>query len=155
MQPIPEPPQPEAQAAPVSLFAKAEPRPPRVGQLTRRWSTVFWVAWTGVVGAFAAVWYSSRITGFSTWWLGPETEPRLIFVNLLPFVAPIALAVLAFAGRPWMPWFGILGAVATALVAWGDVGRVNGYAVIEFTLAGGGLLVSVAAFSGMLRAATE
>jgi hypothetical protein len=151
MEPIPDPPPPVQPATPPSVFATTPP-PQRAGQLTSRWTVVFWVAWAGVAGSFAAVWYSSRMTGFSTWWLGPETEPRMILINLLPFVAPLALAVMAFTGRPWMPWFGIGGACITALIALGDVGRVNGYALVEFGLAFGGLLVSVAAFSGMLRA---
>jgi hypothetical protein len=105
-----------------------------------------------VAGGFAAVWYSARVTGFSTWWLGPETAPRLILVSILPFLAPIALAIAGFVGIRRLPWWGMLGASITALVAVGDVGRVNGYAVAEFTLALGGLLVSLAAFAGVLRA---
>lgn len=129
------------------------PRPHRPGQLTHGWSTAFWVAWAGVGGGFAAVWYSARVTGFSTWWLGPETAPRLIVVSLAPFVAPLALAVMGFVGRRRLPWWGMLGAAVTALVAWGDVGRVNGYAAVELSLALGGLLVSLAAFAGVLRPA--
>jgi hypothetical protein len=132
-----------------------EVRPLRPGQLTHRWSTTFWIGWAAEAGGFAAVWYSSRVTGFSTWWLGPETAPRFILVSLVPFVAPITLAVLGFLGARRLPWYGILGAAVTALVAWGDVGRVNGYAAVEFALAFGGLTVSVACFAGMLRAAPE
>lgn len=128
------------------------PRPVHPGQLTHRWSTAFWIAWAAVAGGFAAVWYSARVTGFSTWWLGPETAPRLILISILPFLAPIALAIAGFVGARRLPWWGIAGAAVTALVAWGDVGRVNGYAATEFALALGGLLVSVAAFSGVLRA---
>jgi hypothetical protein len=127
-------------------------RPQRPGQLSHRWSTAFWIAWAGVAGGFAAIWYSSRVTGFSTWWLGPETAPRFILISILPFLAPIALAIAGFVGVRRLPWWGIAGALVTAFVAWGDVGRVNGYAATEFALALGGLLVSVAAFAGVLRA---
>lgn len=109
------------------------------------------MAWAAVAGGFAAVWYSSRVTGFSTWWLGPETAPRPLVVSVLPFVAPVGLALAGFFHRRYLPWWGIGGAAVTAMVAWGDVGRVNGYAAVEFALALGGLLVSVAAFAGMLR----
>jgi hypothetical protein len=114
---------------------------------------VFWVGWSAVAGGFAAVWYSARVTGFSTWWLGPETAPRLILISLIPFIAPLGLALMGFLGVRHLPWWGILGAVACALVAWGDVGRDTGYAAVEFTLALGGLLVSLASFAGVLRPA--
>jgi hypothetical protein len=104
-----------------------------------------------VAGGFAAVWYSARVTGFATWWLGPETAPRLILISIAPFLAPIALAITGFLGVRRLPWWGIAGAIVTALVAWGDIGRVNGYAATEFALALGGLLVSLAAFAGVLR----
>jgi hypothetical protein len=126
-------------------------RPLRPGMLTHRWGTTFWIGWATVAGGFAAVWYSARVTGFATWWLGPETAPRFILVSLLPFIAPIALAIAGFVGMRRLPWWGIAGAAVTALVAWGDVGTVNGYAAVEFVLAAGGLLVSLAAFAGVLR----
>lgn len=137
---------------PVTARHVRTPRPVRQGQLSHRWSTAFWLAWAAVAGGFAAVWYSARVTGFATWWLGPETAPRLILISLVPFIVPIALAIAGFVGARRLPWWGIAGAGVTALVAWGDVGRVNGYAATEFTLALGGLLVSVAAFAGVLRA---
>lgn len=138
---LPEPPPPDVVTT----------RPLRPGNLTANWTTVFWLAWAGVAAGFAAVWYSARITGMATWWLGPETAPRLILVSLIPFVAPLGLAVMALAHRRWMPWFGIGGAVVTALVAAGDIGGPARYFAVEFALAAGGLLVSVASFAGMLR----
>jgi hypothetical protein len=126
-------------------------RPARAGNLTTNWSTAFWLGWALVAGGFAAVWYSSRITGMATWWLGPETAPRLIFVSLIPFVAPIGLAVMTLTHRRWLPFWGILGAAITAGVAIGDIGGPARYAAIEFALAAGGLLVSVASIAGLLR----
>ena len=126
-------------------------RPVRPGNLTPNWSTVFWLGWMGVAAGFAAIWYSARITGMATWWLGPETAPRLVFVSLLPFVAPLGLTLMALTHRRWLPWFGIAGATITALVAVGDIGGPARYFAIEFALAAGGLLVSVASFAGMLR----
>lgn len=52
----------------------------------------------------------------------------------------------------WLPWFGIVAALATAAIAAGDISRVPGYAVAEFAIAGGALLTSLASFSGVLRA---
>jgi hypothetical protein len=126
-------------------------RPVRPGNLTPNWTTVFWLGWMGVADGFSVIWYSARITGMATWWLGPETAPRLVFVSLLPFVAPLGLTLMALTHRRWLPWFGIAGAAITALVAVGDIGGPARYFAIEFALAGGGLLVSVASFAGMLR----
>ena len=136
---LPAPPEPES--APL-----AEP-----GHLDQFFTSAFWVAWVGVAGGFAAVWYSSRTLGFSTWWLGPESAPRFILVSLLPFAAPLTLAVMALLRRTWLPFLGILGAVITALVAVGDIGGPAKYWLAEFVLAGGGLAVSLAAFAGMYR----
>jgi hypothetical protein len=126
-------------------------RPVRAGNLTANWGTAFWLGWALVAGGFAAVWYSARITGMATWWLGPETAPRLIFISLIPFVAPIGLAVMTLTHRRWLPFWGIAGAAVTALVAWGDIGGPARYFAIEFALAAGGLLVSVASIAGLLR----
>ncbi len=126
-------------------------RPLRAGNLTHNWTTAFWLGWMGVAAGFAAVWYSARITGMATWWLGPETAPRLVLVSLLPFVAPLGLTLMALTHRRWLPWFGILGAAITAGVAVADIGGPARYFAIEFALAAGGLLVSLASFAGMLR----
>ena len=143
MEPIPEPPTPDRPTRPV--------HPLRPGNLTHGWSTVFWLSWAGVAGGLAGVWYSSRITGLATWWLGPEVAPRLILINLLPFVAPLGLCVMALSHHRWLSHWGIAGAIATALIAVFDIGHVRGYAVAEFVLAGGGLAVSLASFAGLLR----
>jgi len=123
------------------------------GQLTSGWSTVFSVGWLLIAGSFAAIWYSSRLIGLSTWWLGPTTDPQLILVSLLPFTVPLALAAAGWTAQRWLPWWGIGGAVFVAVVAAFDVSRVPGYASIEFGLAIAGLFVSVACFAGVFRSA--
>jgi hypothetical protein len=128
-------------------------RPLLPGHLTASWGTAFWLGWGLVAGGFAAIWYSARVTGMATWWLGPETDPRLILVSLLPFVAPVGLAVMTLVHRRWMPFLGIAGAVVTGLVAWGDVGGPARYFAVELALAAGGLLISIASLAGMVRAA--
>ena len=132
------------------------PRPePVPGQLTQGWSTLTWLAWTGVVAGFAAVWYSSRITGFSTWWLGPESEPRFIGISLLPFVGPLAMVAAALRGVRRLPWAGLVASLWCAAIGIGDLGRVNGYAAVELLLAGGGLAVSLATLAGLVRPNTD
>lgn len=133
---------------PVAPFAS---RTPVAGQLTAQWTQVFWIGWLLVAGSFAAIWYSSRLVGLSTWWLGPATEPRFFLLNVLPFLAPLGLCAAGLMRGRWLPWWGIGGALVTAGIAALDISRVPGFAVIEFALAGAGLLVSVACFAGMYR----
>lgn len=147
---IPPPPPPAPVGASQFTFA---PRPPRrAGQLTSGWNRFLLLTWLFVVASFIAIWVSSRNTGLSTWWLGPETAPRFILFNLLPFVAPAAVSLMCQLALRWLPWIGMAGALATAAIAAGDISRVPGYAVAEFTVAGGALLASLACFAGVLRA---
>jgi hypothetical protein len=146
--PPPPPPAVAAGAAVASPVIDAE-----VGQLTAGWSTVFWVGWLLILSSFIAVWYSSRLIGLSTWWLGPATDPQLILVNLFPLTVPLALAVAGFRAARWLPWWGIGGALFVAGIAVFDIRAVPGYAAIEFALAIGGLCISVASFAGLFRAA--
>jgi len=148
VEPIPVLPEPPA---PVPTPHRA--REPRPGQLTVRWGELFWVGWLLVIGSLVAVWYSSRITGLSTWWLGPQAEPRLILVNLFPFSVPLALCLGGLSGARRLPWYGIGGALFVAGIAAFDIHRVPGYAAIEFLVAAAGLLISLASFAGMYRPA--
>lgn len=127
--------------------------PSRPGQLTVTWSRFLLITWLFVIASFIAIWVSSRNTGLSTWWLGPETAPRFLLINLLPFIAASAVCLTCQLALRGLPWFGIGGALLLAAIAAGDISRVPGYAVAEFTVAGGALLASVACFAGVLRAA--
>ena len=147
---IPAPPPPPSNAAP---FFVSVPRPLRAGQLTLTWGRFLLLTWLFVVASFIAIWVSSRNTGLSTWWLGPETSPRFIVINLLPFVLPAVMCLLCQLALRGLPWFGIGAALVTAAIAAGDISRVPGYAVAEFTIAGGALLASLACFAGVLREA--
>ncbi|MEN9822641.1 MAG: hypothetical protein RLZ04_1067 [Actinomycetota bacterium] len=135
------------------LDIAAERRVPRAGELTPAWTAVFCLGWFGILCGFAAIWTSSRTTGFPTWWLGPESEPRLLLVNLIPFVAPLVLVVEGLVHRRLLPLWGIVGAAVCAVVAAFDLSGQPRYAAVEFLLAGAGLAVSVASFAGMLRRA--
>lgn len=157
MEPVPEalpftvpppPPLPDGPpAAGTRAVIDAEP-----GQLTSGWGTVFWVGWLLIAASFVAVWYSSRLIGLATWWLGPATDPQLILVNLLPLTVPLALAFAGFRAARRLPWWGIGGAAFVAAIAIFDLRTVPGYAAIEFSLAIAGLCISVASFAGVFRA---
>lgn len=123
----------------------------RPGELTSGWSTVFGLGWLAVVVALAAVWTASRQLGLPTWWLGPSSDPRPLFVNLVPFVVPLALVASAFNRVRFLPWWGLAGAAVTAGIGIVDLGRVRGLGVVELAIAAAGALVSVAALAGMYR----
>jgi len=138
--------------APLPPPPPAVVRPPRVaGQLTTGWNTVFWMVWAGIVAGLVGVWYSARVTGFSTWWLGPEAQPRSIVVSLVPFIAPIGVALAGLRSVRRLPLWGCLAALVTAIVGAADLPRVAGYGVAELVLAAAGLLVSTACSAGLLR----
>lgn len=157
MEPIEEPPPfsvppPPATIATVEVVSN-EVIDAEVGQLTAAWSTVFWIGWLLIAGSFASIWYSSRLIGLSTWWLGPATDPQVILISLLPFTVPLALAAAGWTAQRWLPWWGIGGAAFVAIIAVFDISRVPGFAVIEFGLAIAGLCLSVACFAGVFRRA--
>lgn len=141
--PLPAPP-------PAPVPADAPKSAAQAGQLTAGWSTVFWIGWMLIAASFAAIWYSSRLVGLSTWWLGPATEPQLILVNLLPFTVPLALCVAGFEPNDGCP-----GGASAVQRSWlpspSSTSTVPGYAAIEFGLAAAGLLISVASFAGLFR----
>lgn len=124
---------------------------PRPGDLTERWSVAFGTGWLLVAVSFVAVWVSSRTTGFSTWWLGPESAPRFVVLSSLPIMASLTLAGAAYSRTRWLPFTGSVVALALGGLAAGDIGRVNGYALVEATIAASALLISVASFAGMYR----
>jgi hypothetical protein len=136
---------------PVEESEREIAQPIAAGVLSPFFTTVFWISWVGVAAGFAAVWFSARTLGFTTWWLGPEGDQRSLLVSLLPFVAPIFLAVGALRRQPHMPWLGLGGAAVTAVVAVFDIGRPAAYWMAELLIALGGALVSVASLAGMHR----
>jgi hypothetical protein len=126
---------------------------PRPGELTTAWRILTVVGWTGVVIALAATWNASRQLGLATWWLGPANDQQPPYIILLPFVAPVIIVTAVGSRTRYVPWIGVLGAVATAAVGLGDIGRVRGLGLVELIAAAAALLVSVASFSGMYRRA--
>ncbi|MFM7252504.1 MAG: hypothetical protein ACKO27_05500 [Ilumatobacteraceae bacterium] len=147
---LPAPPAP----APSQWAARLEARRlrhRRPGDLAPGWASSLAVGWLVVVLGLGAVWVSSRTTGLSTWWIGPEARPASVFVSMLPFVLPLAVVIGVLAGARRIAWLGIAAALATAAVGVGDLGRVEAYGIVELVLACGGLLVSLAAFTGTYR----
>jgi hypothetical protein len=148
VQTLPPPPSADADALP----GPPEPhRAPRAGELTIGWRILTGIGWIGIVAVFATTWNVSRQLGLSTWWLGPVSDQRPPYMTMLPFVAPAVVLTMVVNRVRYVPWIGLLGAVATAAVGVGDLGRVRGIGVVELIAAAAGLLVSIASFSGMYR----
>jgi hypothetical protein len=112
---------------------------------------VFVLAWAGVFLGLASVWKTSRTVGLATWWLGSSSDPRLVVVQVAPFVVPVALLIAAWRRVRWLPLWGALGAVLLAGVAAGDLGGFTRLSVVEFAVAGAAFLVSIASAAGLLR----
>ncbi|MEK7423937.1 MAG: hypothetical protein AAB131_08875 [Actinomycetota bacterium] len=146
MSELPQPPM-SAHSGPVATSAQ----PQRVGQLAAGWRVTFALGWCGVLLGFAAVAKTARTMGLSTWWLGASAEPRFVLIQVVPFVPGVLLVTGAMRNARFLPYVGIIGAIALAAVATGDVGRFDRLALVQFVIAGGGMAVSVASFAGMLR----
>jgi hypothetical protein len=132
-----------------------QPRVPRAGELTVPWRTTVLVTWVGIVLVYASVWRTARTMGLSTWWLGPPATPRLFVVQLLPFVAPLAMVIAASRPTRHLPIAGIVASLVGAGIAAGDIGRFDRIALLELVAAGAGLLISIASLAGVLRSEPE
>lgn len=126
-------------------------RPPVAGQLTRGWRIASGIVWGLVFVGFIAVWKTSRELGLSTWWLGPIGEPASPILALVPFVAPVAMILLAVNNVRWLPWFGLAASALITVVATFDIDRVPRLAVVEFAIAGAGALTAIGGLSGRCR----
>jgi hypothetical protein len=136
--------------------APAPPAPihtPRAGELTTGWRIVVACTWIAVIVAFAAVWNTSVQLGLSTWWLGARADPQSPIVRLSPFLAPLLMAIAAFANARWLALLGVGAAAVTAVFGIADLGRVPGLATLELIIAGVALAVSLASLTGTYRSA--
>jgi len=124
---------------------------PVAGQLTLGWRVATAIVWGFVFVGFVAVWKTSRELGLSTWWLGPLGEPVTPLVSMIPFIAPLAMILLAINNTKWLPWFGFAAAGLTTLVAVFDLSKVPRLALVELAIAGAGALTAGAGFSGRYR----
>ena len=125
------------------------------GQLSPGWRLAFGLGWALVVVGTAAVWEASRVIGLSTWWLGPDAEPRLLLFQLLPFYGPLIVTIAAISNWRYAPYLGIGAAAVAAAIGIGDLGRVRWIATVELVLAGAALCISVAALAGMYRRVSD
>jgi hypothetical protein len=154
--PLPPPPPPPPSAPPSAADpdgAQWVESPKLAGQLSPVWRLVFGFGWAAIVVGNAAVWETSRVIGLSTWWLGADSEPRLLLFQLVPFYGPILVAIAAISNWRYAPYLGIVVAVAGAGIGAGDLNRVRWIATVELVLAGAALCISVASLVGMYRPA--
>ncbi len=132
---------------------ESPPAPLRDGQLTAAWRITVTVAWVGAFLAYLGVWKASEEIGIATWWLGPRSNPQPIWIRLVPFAIIAVVGILASYNVGRLPWIGLGGSIALAVIAAGDFSRSGGLATIEFAIAGAVALVSLGSFSGVCRAA--
>ena len=107
-----------------------------------------------MLGGFGALWQAGRIAGIAPWWLGPETNPRLVLVIAVPFIAPLITVVVAVIGRTWACYCGIVAGVVSASMALGDL-HFPGLAVVDAIIGLCGVMLSVACLGGRMRAAPD
>ena len=115
------------------------------------WRLVFAIGWAAVVVGNAAVWESSRVIGLSTWWLGADSEPRMLLIQLLPFYGPLLVTVAAISNWRYIAHVGILVGLAGAAIGIADLDRVRWIATVELVLAGAAVCISVASLAGIYR----
>ena len=109
--------------------------------------------WAMVFLSYMAVWKASEELGIGTWWLGPRSNPQPTAVNLIPFVIIVLVGGAASFDIQHLPWIGIGGSAALALIAIPDLSRSTGLAAIEFAIAGAAMIVSLASLTGRYRSA--
>jgi hypothetical protein len=151
---LPQPPAPPELSGP-DADGWVQPQVLGPGQLSNGWRGVFLVGWGIVVLALAAVWRTSRTMGLSTWWLGASSNPQFVLVQVLPFVPPILMVVMASRGTRRLPWMGVVAALVLAAIGAGDIGRFDRLAIVELIIAVAAMFVSIASFAGLLQAADE
>ncbi len=124
------------------------PVPKSIIQLTRTWRNVTAVSWLVLGFAILALAISSRTLGKPTWWLGPQSRPRPIFLWATPFLAPIASIIASLRFSRWATLVSLASSAALAIVAVFDMQPTPGIALGEFILAGAGALITIASLAG-------
>ena len=108
------------------------------------------IVWGLVFVGYIAVWKTSRELGLNTWWLGPMGDPAGWYVSMLPFLAPVAMILLAVNNAKGLPWFGLAAAAWCALVGVLDLGKVVRLGLVELAIAGAAALAAIGSISGRL-----
>jgi hypothetical protein len=148
--PAPPPPPPPPPASDAAIVRRG----PRPGQLTPLWRVATVAAWVLVFVAWSGVWKASRELGVATWWLGPDGDPMPIFVSLAPFVAPLAMVLLALNNVRRLPWCGLAAAAVSAAIGIVDLSYVRRLGIAELAIAAAGAAVAVAGFGSTYRRAS-
>jgi hypothetical protein len=115
------------------------------------WRVATIATWVLAFVAWSGVWKASRELGVATWWLGPDGDPQPIFVTVLPFVAPLAMVLLALNNVRWLPWYGLAAAAASAVIGIVDLSYVRRLGFAELVIAGACAAVAIAGFGGAYR----
>ena len=146
--PLPPPPPPQPNAGTPGPAVRPVVR---AGDLTFSWRFVLGIAWALAFFAYAAVWQASVQVGIGTWWLGPRAQPTEVYVRIIPFLLPLAVALLLVydVRRPVL--VSIAASLLAALIAVPDLGRSASLGIVELAIAALLLLVSLAATTGRYR----
>ena len=116
--------------------------------LTNTWRTVAVVSWLLVFFAIIAVAVTSRNIGKPTWWLGPQSNPSIILLWALPFVAPIASIIAAIKFGRVASYVGFGSALLLGVIGAADINSTPGVALIECAIAVSSALIAIATFAG-------
>jgi hypothetical protein len=126
----------------------------RAGQLTPGWRLATLATWALAFVAWSGVWKASRELGLATWWLGPISAPRPLFVMLVPFIAPAVMGVLALNNARRLPWLGLGASGIAGVIGIVDLSYVRRLGIVETVIAVAAAAVSVASLTGMYRMAS-
>jgi len=108
----------------------------------RVWRRLATVSWAGIALCQVAVAVTSRNIGKSTWWLGPESNPRFPLVWAVPFLITAVAIVATQRTRKYTIIVHLACVALLAAVATGDLSNSPGVAVLQYGVAGIALLVS-------------
>jgi len=102
---------------------------------TRPWRALATISWVGVLVCQLVAVITSRNIGKPTWWLGPESNPQVPVLWVLPFL--ITVAALVAAQRPGRLSIVVhlVCVVLLVVVAALDVRDTPGIATLEFVIA--------------------
>ncbi len=149
---VPEAPLPPPPPPPVATRRERSPASfDEPGQLTVGWRIATAIVWGLVFVGYTAVWKTSRELGLNTWWLGPIGDPAGWWLSMLPFLAPLAMILLAVNNAKGLPWFGLGATAWCTVIALFDLGPVFRLALVELAIAAAGALAAIGSISGLLR----
>ena len=127
---------------------------PPAGGITAAWRATIVVVWVGVAIGMASVWSASRQVGLSTWWLGPPTDGRPAVVAIAVFIPAVVVLVAAAVVQRFLWLTAVVAGLIVAVIGSGDIGRVDGLAIVQIALGAAGAATGIAALSGTARRAS-